>query len=158
MSVENGQESPFILLMKQYQNYVLIGLGVVALVVVYFTFIKEDKRYGTWRYGLCRVFLEQYAQYPTNLVILTVGEKQNSAQIGYLITNSYGSQYSQLMECFYNINQNNVTLNKVTIDRKLYKGDLLEGFNKTIPILLNGGDLDLVIPDRLSQSITGLKF
>jgi len=150
--------TPFIHFMKQYQKYVFVAVALVLLTIIYFAFIKEDKRYGTWRYGLCRVFLEQYAQYPTNLVILTVGEKQNSSQIGYLITNSYGSQYSQLMECFYNINQNNVTLNKVTIDRKLYKGDLLKKFNETVPMILNGGDMDLVIPDRLSQSITGLKF
>ena len=115
----HDKDTQFTAMMKQNQEIILIGaaigiLGICAL--IYSSFF--DYRSGTWRYALCKVFMEQYSQYPSELKILTVAEKQNSAQIGYLSTNAFGDQSSELMECFYNTNDNRVSLTRVTLNRK----------------------------------------
>jgi hypothetical protein len=116
----NDKDTQFTALMKGNQELVFMGGALVSLMIIGFgvVTILNQAPTGTWRYGLCKTFLEKYSQYPTELKILTVAEKQNSAQLGYLTTNSYGSKESQLMECFFNISGQNITLNKVTIDRR----------------------------------------
>lgn len=155
----SDKDTQFIAALKKYQDFVLIGgifLVIIIGILIFSSFSSTPK--GTWRFGLCKVFLERYAQYPTNIKILTTGEKQNSAQIGYLLTNSYGSRESQLMECFYNTSSQGVTLNRVTIDRKRLSGDLIKTFNPTIPIIMAREDLDVDLPKRLSSSLEELKF
>ncbi len=115
----HDKDTQFTAAIKQNQELVMIG-GVIAVLVIAFILysLQPQTRTGTWRYGVCKVFLERYAEYPTNLKILTVAEKQNSAQIGYLKTNSYGAQESELMECFYNTNGNRISINRITVNRK----------------------------------------
>jgi hypothetical protein len=155
----NDKDTQFIAAMKKYQDFVLIGGAFLAivLVIVIATSWTAD-RTGTWRYGVCKVFMERYSQYPTNIKILTAGEKQNSAQIGYLVTNSYGSRESQLMECFYNTTGGRVTMNKVTLDRKPLPQDVIDDFNPTIPIIMAQEGLDLRLPKRLPNTMVDLKF
>jgi hypothetical protein len=155
----NDKDTQFTAALKKYQDFVLIG-GVFLLIilVIIVTSSFTSKRTGTWRYGLCSVFLERYVQYPTNLKILTTGEKQNSAQIGYLTTNSYGSRESQLIECFFNTGNGRVSINKITLDRKPLPEDAIKEFNKTIPIIMARDDLNLNLPPRLSNAIEDLQF
>lgn len=115
----HDRDTQFTATIKQNQEMVMVGLFVAVIGIGFLIYsLLPDTRQGTWRYAICKIFLEQYTQYPTELKILTVAEKQNSAQIGYLTTNSYGSQESQLIECFYNINPQAVTISRITIDRK----------------------------------------
>lgn len=155
----NDKDTQFTAALKKYQDFVLIGgvfLIIIIIIIVATSFTSQ--RTGTWRYGLCKTFLERYVQYPTNLKILTTGEKQNSAQIGYLTTNSYGSRESELMECFFNTGGGRVTINKITLDRKPLQEDSIKEFNKTIPIIMAREDLNLELPPRLSNAIEDLKF
>ncbi len=115
----HDKDTQFSAFAKSNQELIVIAIGVLLIAIIaYAIFGVERPREGTWRYAICKVFLERYTQYPTDLKILTAAEKQNSAQIGYLATNSYGIRESRLMECFYNTDGGRVTLNRVTIDRK----------------------------------------
>lgn len=155
----SDKDTQFTAALKKHQDFVLIGgVFLIIVIAVVVSASWETARQGTWRYGLCKVFLERYSQYPTNIKILTTGEKQNSAQIGYLTTNSYGSRESQLMECFYNTANGRVELNKVTLDRKPLPKSAIKEFNKTIPIIMARQDLNLDLPPRLSMTIEDLKF
>lgn len=115
----HDKDTQFTAAVKQNQELVLIG-GVIAVILIIFVVHSSmpQTRQGTWRYGVCKVFLERLSEYPSNLKILTVAEKQNAAQIGYISTNSYGSQESELIECFYNTAGHKVEVNRVTINRK----------------------------------------
>jgi len=115
----HDKDTQFTAAMKQNQELVFLGGLVVIALIGYLIYASmPNTREGTWRYAICKTFLERYSQYPTELKILTVAEKQNSAQIGYLTINSYGSQESALMECFYNTDQRGVSISRVTLDRK----------------------------------------
>jgi len=115
----HDKDTQFTAAMKKNQELVFLG-GLVAVALIGYLIYASmpNTREGTWRYAICKTFLERYSQYPTELKILTVAEKQNSAQIGYLTINSYGSQESALMECFYNTDQRGVSISRVTLDRK----------------------------------------
>lgn len=118
----HDRDTQFTAMMKQNQELVLIG-GVIAILLLVFIVYASipNTRQGTWRFGICKVLLERLSEYPSELKILTVAEKSASAQIGYLTTNSYGSQESELMECFYNMKGTSITVNRVTINRKSLK-------------------------------------
>lgn len=155
----NDNDTQFTAAMKKYQDFILIGGGFLAiLLVILIVSSFSSPRIGTWRYGVCKVFLERYSQYPPDLKILTAGEKEGSARIGYLLTNSYGSRESELMECFYNTAGNTVKLSRVTIDRKPLDQSMINDFNPTIPTILAQEDLDLTLPDILPTSFEDLKF
>ena len=116
----NDSDTQFTATAKKYQEMILVG-GIVligALAYGGITAYIGEGRSGTWRYGLCKVFLEQYTAYPQSLVILDSGEGQNAAMIGYLATNPYGAQQSQEMECFYSSGPAGITMSRVTINRK----------------------------------------
>jgi hypothetical protein len=156
----NDSDTEFTALLKQKQEMIFVSVvGFITILIIFLVVLSgNDEAKGTWRYGLCKVFLERYAQYPTHIKLLTSGEKQNSAQLGYININSYGSQNSEMMECFYNIDQNGVTLNHVTVNRRTFNQDMVNEFNQSIPIILEREDLDLVLPPRLGWTLESLKF
>lgn len=151
-------DTQFMAMLKQYQHWLFVaicGLGILMVFLLVLTFTAGPQ--GTWRFGVCKVFLERYAQYPTDIKILTAGEKQSSAQIGYMITNAYGSRESQLIECFYNIGATGVRLGQVTIDRKPVAQSFIDEFNPTIDIILFDETLDKTLPPRLPNDLEDLK-
>jgi hypothetical protein len=152
------QDTQFIAALKRYQSILFIGLcglGVLMLFLIVLTFTGSQQ--GTWRYAICKVFLERYAEYPPSIKILTAGEKQSSAQIGYMITNAFGSRESELMECFYNVTSLGVQLNRVTVERIPLPQELIDSFNPTINAIITQPDLDTTLPERLPSDIEDLK-
>lgn len=155
----NDKDTQFSAAIKQNQEIIMIVSAIALLVLAYIIFTSFfDKRVGTWRYGICKVFLERSVEYPTNLKILTTAEKQNSAQIGYLVTNAYGSTESQLMECFYTTDNTGIHLSKVTLDRRTYDQSVVDAFNVSIGTILTDKDLNLELPTRLSDTLEDLKY
>jgi hypothetical protein len=154
----NDHDTQFMHALKKYQEIVFIGLcGVFILIIFSMTLTFTAGREGTWRYALCKVFLERYVDYPTSMKILTAGEKSNSAQIGYIATNAFGSRESELIECFYNIEQNGIRLNQVTIDRIPIDNTLINVFNPTIGTILAQENLDYKFPKDFPEDIADYK-
>lgn len=116
----NDKDTQFTAGLKKYQEFAIIG-GVVVFLGIIFAGVSSymgDGRTGGWKYGLCKVFLEQYSVYPNSLIILESYESQNSAMLRYLVTNPYGGQESQEMECFYNTSANNIQMSRVTVNKR----------------------------------------
>lgn len=154
----NDNDTQFIHTLKKYQHFVFLGLcGVFILFIFSMALTLTSGREGTWRYALCKVFLERYVDYPTSLKILTAGEKSNSAQIGYIATNAFGSRESELMECFYNIETGGIRLNQVTIDRIPIDNTLIDVFNPTIGSILAQDDLDYKFPEDFPEDLEDYK-
>ena len=154
----DDDDTQFIAGLKNIQEFIfftICGLGILILFLLVLTFTAGTQ--GTWRFGVCKVFLERYAEYPSSLKILTAGEKQSSAQIGYMITNAFGSRQSELMECFYNVTGAGVSLSRVTIERKPLPQELIDIFNPTIGIILADEDLDKTFPPSLPNDLEDLK-
>ena len=152
------QDTEFTAGLKKYQEFLFIGLcgfGLLILFVIVLSFSGGAQ--GTWRYAICKVFLERYVEYPPSLRILTAGEKQTSAQIGYMSTNAYGSRESELMECFYSITEDGVRLNSVTIERVPIEMEVIETFNTTIDSIIGQESLDRALPPRLPTDLNDLK-
>lgn len=116
----NDKDTEFTAALKKYQELLLVGGLVVIVSFVYagFQTFSGDGRSGTWRYGLCRLFLEEYVDYPDSLKILDAGEKQTAARIRYLVMSSYGGYRSEVMECFYDATPEGIMLSRVRVDRK----------------------------------------
>ena len=78
----NEKDTQFSALIKKNQEMVLLGsfIAILGIGFLIYSFASTGGRQGTWRYGLCKVFIELYEQYPTDIKILTVAEKQVSAQ------------------------------------------------------------------------------
>lgn len=115
----HDKDTQFTAFAKDNQDIILIFGAILIFVAGYFIYDGFfNKRAGTWRYALCHAFLEQYAQYPTDIKITTVSEKQNSAKMTYLVTNSYGDRSAEEIECFYTTANNRIKMNRVSIDRK----------------------------------------
>jgi hypothetical protein len=120
----DNDDTQFIAFVKGNQEIVLVGLFLIGAGFLYLLaspFLNTPPT-GTWRYGLCKVFVERITQYPEDLIYLAAEERQGSARIRYLSTNSYGSRVSSQLECFYNRNaQGQIELSRVTMDRKLLR-------------------------------------
>ena len=77
------RDTQFMATLKKYQHWLFLtvtGLIILLIFLIVLTFTASPE--GTWRYGVCKVFLERYAPYPTDLSLLLAGESRNSAQIG----------------------------------------------------------------------------
>lgn len=154
----NDKDTQFVAMLKTYQHFLFVGLcglGVLMIFLMVLTFTSGTQ--GTWRYAVCKVFLERHSKYPPSLKILTAGEKQSSAQIGYMTTNAFGSRQSELMECFFNVTQEGVKLSRVTIDRIPLDEKEIEEFNGTINAIIAREDLDYAFPPALPSDLEDLK-
>ena len=116
----HDKDTQFTAAVKTYQPFVLGGALVLIGSIIYliYSYSSTGARSGTWRFGLCKVFAEQYESYPTSIKMLMAEESQNSALLEYLATNAYGAQVSTEMECFYNRSPQGVSLARVTVNRK----------------------------------------
>lgn len=116
----NDKDTQFTAALKTHQEFVLIGGVILILAILYgaYSFYAGMGRTGSWRYGLCKVFLEQYSYFPDSLKILDAQEGQTAARIRFVMAGPYGGYESKEIECIYNVRPDSVTLSRVTIDRR----------------------------------------
>ena len=154
---DNDTQAVAILKANQ-QILFLIGCVLAIGIAAFLAFGLQKPIKGTWRYGVCKVFLERYVPFPTHLTILNAGEKQNGARIDYLMTNTFGSRQSSEMECFYNINNGQVKMSRVTVDRRPVLQKDVDDFNIVIPMLISSEDLGTTMPPDRADDIENLRF
>lgn len=147
-------------LLKQVEgNEKWIGIGIGAIIVLasLYAFLGPDTREGTWRYGACKVFLELSTTFPRTLSIIAVSENRNGAKIVYNQKNPYGHTQTQLMECTFRQEGNQVSLSRVTIDRRAFHDEvLIADFNRSLPSVLANLP-DLTYPKRPPSKLEDLK-
>ncbi len=118
---------------------------------------------GGITYGVCKVFLESYLQYPQSLRISTVDDFGASVRVWFTQVDSFGEYRLEPMQCFYRAateedvvkyGNSNFILEKVTIRRREINQETVDQFNTAIPgIVANPPDLTLPmpIPDSLKD-------
>ena len=119
-------------------------------------YLMNQPRHAGWRYGACKVFLEQYIRFPTTIQVQTGSESRNSVAIGFSDINPFGSQQIRVFECFYSQGPKGTELSKITMDRKTLPDDLTKKFNAQLK-LLAGQKLDTALPKDLPRSLEALK-
>jgi len=161
----NDRDTQFTALVKEYQHILFIAAWIIVILTIFLTaltFTSAPK--GTWRYGLCRIFLERNLQYPTHLRVAEVREYPSSARMDYFLTNAYGVRIMREMECHYNIDETGVKISRIAIDKKpLDKGRVdnskctddqkcgranltIDEFNLAIPAILGLEELQYELP------------
>jgi hypothetical protein len=112
---------------------------------------------ASWRYGVCRAFLDQYVRFPTTVKIEQGGETRGSAYMTFFDTNPFGAQQVRVFECYFNEDaQGRVTLSRITMDRKSIPQDYVDKYNAQIPVLASQ-KLDTALPGDLPSNIEDLK-
>ena len=154
----SDNDTQFMHTLKRYQEFLFLGVcGVVILVIFSLVLTYTGGRQGTWRYAVCRIFMERYVEYPNTIEILTAAEKNSSAEIGYMVTNAFGSREAELMECFYNVDNNGIEISQVKIDRIPIDPEEYESFNPTIGTILGQEELDYTLPDDFPEDLEDYK-
>lgn len=142
---------------SETERKIVIAVGIVAVLAGGYYAVIGDKQEGSWRYGVCKTFLERHVRFPETLDVMAPFEREASAKIYYTQTNPYGQQQMQLIECHYKPSATgSPELNKVTIDRTPISKDKIDSFNKTIPVVLTT-DMDLEYPPKMQNSLEKLK-
>jgi len=119
-------------------------------------YLYSMPKHAGWRYGACKVFLEQYVRYPSTIEIRTGGETRSSAVISFADINPFGSQQVRVFECHYSEGPRGTVLSKVTVDRKTMPEDMTKKFNDQLGILA-GQKLDTALPKDLPRDLEDFK-
>lgn len=119
-------------------------------------YVYNLPQHAGWRYGACKVFLEQYVRYPPTIEIQTGGETRNSAVISFSDINPFGAQQIRVFECHYSQGPSGTVLSRVTIDRKALPDEQVKKFNEQLGILA-GQELDTALPKDLPEDLEDLK-
>lgn len=136
------------------------GVWLAILVVVSAAGIwykVSQPAYATQRYGICKVFLEQYLRFPTTLTINQGGETRGSAVIRFSDVNPFGSQQVRTFECFFSQDaKGRTTLSRITMDRKAIAEEKIKFFQKEMPLLMVQ-ELDNALPKDLPSNLLDYK-
>ena len=127
----------------------LLGYGIYLLFVPF---------QGGPAFGVCKIFLELNARFPTMLRLSTVEEFATSVRIWYTEVDSFGEYKLQPIQCYFKPDEVlGLVVDKITIDRRDVDPVKVEDFNRSLPVVLqNLGDLTL--PSPLPDSLDGLKI
>lgn len=134
-----------------------LALIVIALLGygIYWLFMPYK---GGMAYGLCKVFLELNIRYPQTIRYSTVEEFDSSVRIWYTQVDSFGEYRLEPIQCFFKPDdQYGSVFEKVTINRRLVDQEIVDDFNKTLPILF-AYPPDLTAPTPLPDSLKDLQI
>lgn len=141
---------------KKHQGK-LIFLSIVAFLGYGYWYLSQPT-VGSIGFGMCKVFLERWVQYPDELRISTVTEFRDSARIWYVQTDSFGQYRMEQMQCYYaNTPEKGFHLEKIELNRREMDPQLVEGFNKSIPAIRMTEEylhIPWPLPDKLQNMQT----
>lgn len=91
---------------KQKGNKLLIygGIGFVFLLLVFAAF-STPTRYGTVKYGICKIIMEQNVPFPDTLQVVQVVERPKFARILYSHTDAFGQYRFSKIQCNFEQDQ-----------------------------------------------------
>lgn len=137
--------------------YTLIFFMVVG-VVGYGTYEYTRPPNGTWRYGICRSFIELYVRYPQTIRIEDVYEKPTYTRIELNYLNAHGSRPTRIFRCDYQQQPGKgISVKEIRIDRKLIDQKEVDQFNVVFPQLMADPELNRTLPLPFDGTFEGLK-
>ncbi len=142
-------------LRKNTWVYPAVILGILVLIggAIY---MNTRPAHGTWRFGLCRTFMEFEYAFPPTFDILSVEEQRTSARFYMAETNPFGNERIIQIDCDYQINGQRVKLARLSQDRKPIPAERLATYNRMIPVLMSG-ELNTELPKPLPTALDKLK-
>lgn len=147
-------------LAKDRSSQILIGVILGILVVgyiVYATFLSDGNRQGTWRYAVCRTFLELNHEFPQTIDILAAGEGQSDVTIFYNVRNSFGATEVNSAYCAYTQAQGGrVILRSLQINGEEVDRERRDKFSFTIPYIIYSNP-DASLPPPLKGALDQIK-
>ena len=113
---------------------------------------------GTWRYGVCRSFVELYLRYPQTIRIEDVTERSTYAKLELNYLNAQGSRPTRIFRCDYEQKSGKgVLIKEIRIDRKLVEQGTIDSFNIVVPQLIADPELNTTLPLPFDGTFEGLK-
>jgi len=148
--------------MQRRIAYVAVGAGLFVWLAWY---LFAPYKAGI-TYGVCNTFLQLQVAYPQHMRISEVEDFGDSVRIWYVRMDPFGEERMESMRCYFRYVQEDeevkygtapFVIDRVTRNRRPYFPEKVEAFNRSIPAVI-AGNPDLVIPDPLPDSLSGLKF
>lgn len=149
--------SPIVLFLQK--NSWVYGAVVVFLVafVAGGIYMANRPQHGSWRYGLCRTFVDFEFAYPITFDILSVTEDSNSTRFFMAEKNPFGNERIIQVDCDYQVTDTGVFMTRMMLERKNIPPGTLAYYNRMIPTLLSLKTLDTELPKPLPRSLDKLK-
>ncbi|MCB1538570.1 MAG: hypothetical protein H6865_02760 [Rhodospirillales bacterium] len=120
-------------------------------------FVLTRPQHAGWRYGVCRAYLELYLRFPETIRIDEGGETSTGAMLIFADVNPFGSEQVRMWECYFTRgNDGNVTLSRITIDRRALPAALIQKYAQMLPVLA-GLELNTALPKELPNDLEDLK-
>ncbi|MAS88076.1 MAG: hypothetical protein CMH30_08910 [Micavibrio sp.] len=136
-----------------------IVTALVTIVVLGLYFVISSLLYvphGEWRYGACKVVIEELAEYPSSVDILASGETPNSATIYYSRRNSFGDERLHLIYCLFDIKDGRPYIKSVAQDGKDLPKAAYKNVSDYLPFILQT-DMDTQTPEGYNTDIEAAK-
>ncbi len=136
---------------------ILGGLCLLGLLIMWGT--VTPTRTGSFKFGICRVFLELYVQYPDTLRLGTTEERGNLTKIWFEQIDSFGENHLQALQCYFKKDESGKVwqISRATIDRREIDPEIIERFNASIPMIY-AYPPELEYYYELPRGLEGLKF
>lgn len=155
-SQAGSDTSPLVVFLRKNPWVYPVGILLAIAIVGYMIWMNNQPAHGTWRYGLCRAFMEFEYAFPPTYDVLSVEEQNTSSRFYMAETNPFGNERIVQVDCDYQVNNNSVRLVRLSLDRKPIPPARVAYYNKMIPTLMST-KLNTVLPPPLPTALDQLK-
>lgn len=123
-----------------------------------YAYMNAQPAQASWRYGACKVFLEQYVRFPNTLKIKEGWETSGSAGMSFTDRNPFGSEQIRTFECYYSTGaQGGTRLSKITLDRRTLPEAVTSRFSAMLPVLAGQQELNNDLPKPLPRNLKDMQ-
>lgn len=136
----------------------LWGWGTIGAVLIggLLGIYMNMPEHASWRYGACKVFLERYVRFPDTLKVIAGWESQASTGIAFTDMNPFGAEQIRIFECYFSNTNGEITLSKITLDRKPIADEIFKNYSTLLP-LLAAIETDTALPPPTPSALEDLK-
>ncbi len=141
---------------KKQMKFGIAG-GVILVLGALFMYIITPYK-GGMNYGICKVFAERNLTFPSTMKVMATEEFRTSIRIWYMMIDSFGNERMQPIQCYFTEGDYGyLKLTKVKIRRRELEQSVIDGFNKTIPVIYAfPPNLEIPYPD--TQTLQNLHY
>jgi hypothetical protein len=142
------------------KNKLFLALGVIVLILAgggFYYYDSNKPSYGSWRYGVCKTFIETRLRFPHTLWITSVIEDPRYSEIYASYVNAHGIRPTTVYKCNFKMENNRPVIDYINVDNKKLDDETVQKFNMLVPFLINNPDVDLTLPKWLGYDVKYLR-